>query len=410
LKHWFSRLTANIGKSETKSSRVAPLIAMGSLGQPIWTPRRYDALAEEGYHQNVIVYRCIKLIAQGIASIPLLLYQNLSGHDHEVLEHPLLELLKRPSQHQAGSAWLESAIGYLLLAGNSYLEVVCHPVDQQPIEMYTLRPDRVKVIPGAHGSVIGYEYTVGSNRRVLRAPPESDRHPILHLKFFHPLNDWYGMSPLEAAAASIDQHNTVAAHNLALLQNGGRPSGAFILKPSSTMSGLTDTQRETLRQDLKRLYEGSSNAGRILMMEGDFSWHEMGLSPKDLDFIEGKHLSAREIAQAFGVPAMLVGIPGDATFSNYREARFHLWEDTILPLVEFLMAELNRWLAPYFGNDLRLTYDMDHIPALAPRREAYWSKIAQASFLTINEKRQAVGYTPIPDGNHLDHPSYAGGQ
>ena len=137
------------------------------------------------------------------------------------------------------------------------------------------------------------------------------------------------------------------------------------------------------------------------MLEGDFEWKEMGLSPKDLDFIEGKNLSAREISQAFGVPPMLAGVPGDATFANYREARFHLWEDTILPLLEFLVAEFNLWLTPYFGENLRLGYDTDAIPALAQRREAAWSKIAQADFLTLNEKRQAVGYGPVVDGDVL---------
>jgi HK97 family phage portal protein len=138
-------------------------------------------------------------------------------------------------------------------------------------------------------------------------------------------------------------------------------------------------------------------------MEGDFDWKEMGLSPKDLDFVEGKNISAREIAQAFGVPPMLVGVPGDATFANYREARFHLWEDTIIPLVEYITAELNLWLLPQFSENLRLAYDLDSIPALAPRREAAWAKIASADFLTINEKRQAVGYSPVSDGDRLGY-------
>jgi HK97 family phage portal protein len=393
---------SGVQRLRTKSSRTASLVALGSVGQPVWTPRRYDSLAEEGYHQNVIVYRCVKLISQGIASVPFLLYDRKKGHDHEISDHPLLSLLKRPSPYQAGSSLMEAAVGYLLLSGNSYWEAICHPIDGNPTELYALRPDRVKVVPGAQGTPLGYEYTVGSHRRVIRTDRASGRSPILHLKFFNPLHDWYGMSPLEAAAASIDQHNTVASHNLSLLQNGGRPSGAFIIKPSAAMGSLTDSQRETLRNDLKKLYEGNHNAGKILMMEGDFSWQEMGLSPKDLDFIDGKHVSAREIAQAFGVPSMLVGIPGEATFANYREARFHLWEDTILPLLEFVVAELNLWLAPYFGSQLRLAYDVDHIPALAPRREAYWSKIAQCPFLTINEKRQAVGYTPLPECHHLN--------
>jgi HK97 family phage portal protein len=161
-------------------------------------------------------------------------------------------------------------------------------------------------------------------------------------------------------------------------------------------------QRDQLRDDIHRLYEGSKNAGRILMMEGDFAWQDMGLSPKDLDFIAGKSVSAREICQAFGVPPILAGIPGDATFANYREARFHLWEDTILPLLDYLVAEFNLWLTPFYGDNLRLGYDVDGIAALSPKREATWAKICASDFLTINEKRQAVGYSPIDGGERLN--------
>ena len=118
-------------------------------------------------------------------------------------------------------------------------------------------------------------------------------------------------------------------------------------------------------------------------------------------FINGKNLSAREIAQAYGVPPMLVGVPGDATFSNYKEARFHLWEDTILPLLDHLTDEFNLWLAPQFEKGLKLSYDIDRIPALAQRREEAWAKIAGAHFLTINEKRRAVGYAPLENGDVL---------
>jgi len=132
-----------------------------------------------------------------------------------------------------------------------------------------------------------------------------------------------------------------------------------------------------------------------MILEGDFDCKEMGLSPKDL-FIEGKNLSSREIAQAFGVPPMLVGVPGDSTFSNYREARFHLWEDTILPLLDMITHELNTWLTPRFGHNLTLTYNMDAVPALATRREAEWQKVSVCPFLTINEKRLQWGIPPFP--------------
>lgn len=180
------------------------------------------------------------------------------------------------------------------------------------------------------------------------------------------------------------------------------------MRPDPHSRPMNDAQMRSLRQDLQEMYAGSRNAGQILVLEGDCEWREMGLSPKDMDFIEGKNLSAREIAQAYGVPPMLVCVPGDATFANYREARFHLWEDTIIPLLEFLIAEFNLWLCPSFEEGLALSYNADAIPALAPRREAVWAKIGQANFLTINEKRQAVGYGPVAGGNVISSAFHSG--
>lgn len=399
---WIRNVLKNTEKkhSEKKHSQVGPMVAYGNLGRPVWTPRSYDHLTQEGFERNVIVYRCVNFIARGLASVPWLLYEQKQTDVHEIEAHPLLTLLNMPSPKQAGSAFIESVVGYLLLSGNAYVEAVFDEKGDVR-ELYALRPDRMRVIPGVYGTPQAYEYRVGGQVRRIEVDPQTGASSILHLKFFHPLNDWYGFSPLEAAAASIDQHNSVGGHNLALMQNGGRPSGALFVRPSASGGTLSDTQRSTLRQDIKDVYEGTRNAGKIMILEGDCDWKEMGLSPKDLDFIEGKNVSAREIVQAFGVPPMLAGVPGDATFANYKEARFHLWEDTILPLLDFLVAEFNLWLTCVYDENLKIGYDVDQIPALAPRREALWQKVAQADFLTLNEKRAAVGYTPLDGGDHL---------
>lgn len=391
---WIERLK-NFFAPCVKESRVGSMLAYQNVGKPLWTPRRYENLSEEGYRRNVIVFRCVNLIAKGAASVPWrLLHQR-----KELLHHPLLNLIHRPNPQQAGAAFIESVFAYWLLSGNSYIEIV-EGLDGKPKEMYALRPDRMAIIPSADGNIQGYEYTVNGLKRLIPVP-RSGPSPILHLKLFHPLNDWYGLSPMEAAVASIDQHNTVSSHNLAILQNGGRPSGALMVKTREHDTNLTDEQLSDLRQNLREWSEGPGNAGRIMVLEGDFQWQEMGLHPKDMDFIEGKNLSSREIAQAYGVPPMLVGVPGDATFANYREARYHLWEDTILPFLDHLVDEFNQWLVPAFGKDLRLSYDIDGIAALSSRREEAWAKFANASFLTINEKRIAMGYPPLPEGDKL---------
>jgi HK97 family phage portal protein len=286
------------------------------------------------------------------------------------------------------------------LSGNVYIERV--PVENSFVKfLKVLRSDRVSILIDSCGAKMGFEYKCNGKAKIFQFNSETGASPILHLKTFHPLNDWYGMSPIEAAARAIDQHNAVGEHNLSILQNGGRPSGALMVKASASGQLLTAEQRENIRQDIKALYEGTENAGRIMVIEGNCEWKGMGFSPVDLDFKSGKNMSAREIAQAFGVPPVLVGLFEDATFSNYKEARLNLWEETMLPLLDYFVAELNRWLAPIFGDNLAIGYDKDAIPALAAKRDHTWNVIQNSSFLTINEKRQALGYGPIDDGDRL---------
>ena len=120
----------------------------------------------------------------------------------------------------------------------------------------------------------------------------------------------------------------------------------------------------------------------------------MSLTPRDLDFMEAKNAAAREIALAIGVPPMLLGIPGDNTYSNYQEASRAFWRLTVLPLVTRAARALTGWLAPAYGDHVRLAPDLDAVEALSPEREALWARLDRSSFLDADEKRAAVGYGP----------------
>ena len=139
------------------------------------------------------------------------------------------------------------------------------------------------------------------------------------------------------------------------------------------------------------------NAGRPLLLEGGLDWKSMSLSPRDMDFIDAKNSAAREIALAFGVPPMLLGIPGDNTYSNYAEANRAFWRQTVLPLASRCLQNLARWLSPAFNEAFDLRIDLDLVTALAGEREALWNRVGNASFLTENEKRMAVGYSPLAE-------------
>ncbi|MDE5057785.1 phage portal protein [Wolbachia endosymbiont of Drosophila bocki] len=252
------------------------------------------------------------------------------------------------------------------------------------------------------GSYI-YRYTINNNSYDFKVDKLTGCSAVLHLKTFNPLNDWYGLSPIEAAAYSIDQHNQAGAWNQAMLQNGARPSGAIVVKSAKDGSGgnLSQEQYQRLKAQINDHYSGSINAGRPILLEGGLEWKEMSLSPRDMDFIESKHSSARDIALAFGVPPQLLGIPGDNTYSNLVEAHLSLWGQTVLPTLENIICHLNSWLIPRFGEDLCLSYDKDAIEILMEKRQKLWKYVENASFMTLNEKREAFGLPPLPGGDEL---------
>ncbi len=372
---------------EIKDSRTGPLIAYENLGQPVWSPRDYATFAREGFMQNAIVYRCVRMISEAAASIPICCYQGLT----EIEDHPLLALIKSPSPHQTGTDFWQSFLGYLLVSGNTYVEAVAAGGTVR--ELYSLRPDRITIIPGDQGWPAGYTYTAAGGTVSFTDDVLPGIRPILHMRLFNPIDDHYGMSPIEAAAVAIDIHNQASRWNKALLDNAARPSGALVY--AAREGRLTTEQFERLKAELQEGFQGAKNAGRPLLLEGGLDWKPLSLSPKDMDFIEAKHAAAREIALALGVPPMLLGIPGDNTFSNYQEANRNFWRNTVVPLMTRGLHSLSDWLGDAFpGGPVMLIPDLDQVEALSPERDALWARLEKTSFLTDDEKRALIGYPP----------------
>ena len=399
---------------EAKASAAGRLVALTQAGRPVWTPRDYGQLAREGFGKNPVAYRCVRMVAEGAASAPLVVFV---GGERAGADHPLQRLLDRPNPEQGGPDLREAFFGALQTAGNGYLEAVGleagvggsglgsgarggatstpSPRAQDPApELYALRPDRVKVAPGANGWPAFYEYTVDGRSARIGARDADGWSPVLHLKLFHPYDDHYGFPPIEAAAFAVDVHNASGAWNKALLDNAARPSGALVYGGRDG-ERMTEAQHAALKAALSEVYAGAANAGRPMVLEGGLSWTAMSLTPGEMDFIEGKHAAAREIALAFGVPPQLLGIPGDNTYANYREANGAFWRGTVMPLVERLARALTGWLGPRFaaegGGAVEVRADWDAVPALSAERDALWARLEAASWLSAEEKRRMEG-------------------
>lgn len=402
------RLALMLLGSKESQSRIITTSQM--LGRAVSTPANYEAFASHGYSKNLVVYSAISKITTAAKGVNWLLYNKGKSRRSKLTEietHNLLTLLDKPNPLQARAAFFESLVGYKLIAGNSYVEAnMGLKAYGEPLELWPARPDKMKVVVGKNGYPAAYEFSHGGVSKRFDVDPLKLTSKILHWKTFNPLNDWYGLSALEAAMLTLDQNNAGQKWNLALLQNSATPSGVLQMKATDAnpRGSLTEEQYKRVKAEFEENYSGARNAGKPLVIEGGLNWQATSLSPKEMDFLKSREYTAIDLCVALGVPPEIMGL-GQKTFNNYAEARLAFYEETVLPTLDDLRDALNSWLVPAFGEGLFLDYDRDDIEALGVRRSAKLSALKDIGFLTINEKREECGYDEREDGDVLDKPS-----
>lgn len=375
---------------EQKASATGPVVAYHGAGRVAWSPRDVVSLTRTGFLGNPVGFRCVKLVAEAAAALPLV----LQDHERRYEAHPLLALIQRPNAAQGRAELFEALYGQLLLTGNGYLEAVPDEMGA-PVEMHVLRSDRMNVVPGADGWPVAYEYAVGGRKH--RFDMTGEVPPICHIKTFSPQDDHYGFSPMQAAASAVDVHNSASRWTKGLLDNAARPSGAIVYRGSDGQASLTPDQYDRLVDEMASQHQGASNAGRPMLLEGGLDWKPMGFSPSDMEFQKTKEAAAREIAIAYGVPPMLLGIPGDAAYANYQEANRAFYRLTVLPLATRVAASVSEWLMQFGGEQVELKPDLDQVSALSAERDNQWKRVSAAAFLTDAEKRSLLGLPKLSE-------------
>jgi HK97 family phage portal protein len=366
-----------------QEGRGRPVLARawgsGAVALGEW-PASYEAQLRAGVIGNPVAQRAMRLVSEGAGACAL----KVGGVDGAAAAR-VRGLVARAS---AGQGLIETLASHVLLHGNGYVQVIAG-ADGMPAELFALRPERVSVEADARGWPAAYLYRVGES--VTRLSPEdgAGRTSLLHIRALHPLDDHYGLGCVGAAAGAVAIHNTATVWNKALLDNAARPSGAMVYAPGDG-SVLSPEQFERVRREMEAAFSGAVNAGRPMLLEGGLDWRAMSLSPAEMDFVGLKAAAAREISLAFGVPPMLMGLPGDNAYANYREANKALWRQTILPLVGKIGAGLAQGLQGWWPG-LSLAPDLDAVPALSDERAALWERVAGADFLTAEEKKAMLG-------------------
>jgi HK97 family phage portal protein len=364
MRFWFGRKAA----PDARALVPAWLQASESGG----FARSYDLQFDEVFRRNPVGQRAVRLVAGMLGGL------TIDGEERAV------ELVK-------ADGLLEAIAAQLLLHGNSYAQLIIGD-DGSPAEICTLRPERVSVVADERGWPTAYLYRVAGRTMRVEREDALGRRQVAHLKSLHPRDDHYGMGCLEAACPAATVHNEASRWNKALLDNAARPSGALVYDPGDGATLSTD-QFTRLKDELAAEFSGSGNAGRPLLLEGGLRWQALSMTPADMDFVALKEGAARDIALAFGVPPVLVGLPGDATYANAREAGRALYRQTILPMANRVLRGLGDMLGDWLG-PVKLTVDEDQLSELAEDRSKLWEQVGAASFLSDEEKRDMLGFGP----------------
>ena len=359
---------------------VRPALVRSGIGVALgeW-PRSYEAQVRDAYVSNPVAQRAVRLVAEGVAGVPV-----YAAAGHEAAAALL-----------SAAGVVETVAAQMLLHGNAYVQIICD-ADGMPTELLPLRPERVTVEPDASGWPAGYLYRAGERTSHYPAANALGRAAIVHLKALHPIDDHYGLGCLGAAAGAVAIHNAATRWNKALLDNAARPSGALVYDAGEGAT-LSPDQYERLKAEMEAGFAGAANAGRPMLLEGGLKWQAMSLTPADMDFVALKAAAAREIALAFGVPPMLLGLPGDVSYANYSEANRALWRLAIVPLAAKIVKGIGAALAGWWPG-LVLQLDLDAIPALSEDRERLWGQVASVDFLSVDEKREMLGFGPRKEG------------
>lgn len=374
-------------RPEAKSSTLRELIALSGAGSASWSSRDASALAIAGYRRNSVGYRSVQMIIEAASSIPLYLCDRRGP----ITDHEICTLLQRPNPDETAQNFLERIYGHLQIYGNAYIEIVGDA--RKPLALYLLRPDLTEVVHDTDGWPDAYTYIQRRGKRRIGRRPDGTL-PVVHIRLFNPLDDHAGQSPMQVAGNAIDIHNAALAWNKSLLDNAARPSGALVYRGVDGASHLTADQFDRLKSELGDAYQGALNAGRPLVLDGGLDWKPMSMSPAEMDFHELKNSAARDIALAFGIPPMLLGIPGDNTYANYQQAVLSFWRQTVVPLAGKVAHALSSAMAPT-GTSIAL--DLDAVNALDETRAQRLRMLLSADVLTAAEKRVALGYAAEPE-------------
>lgn len=376
---WMRRLAGWVWNPETGEQRPGPPLGHVTASGNIVTDTRAM--------QVPTVMRCIRIIGETCASLPLQVFERTPAGDIPAPNHWLSRLLVEPNDGMTGDELREALVGQMAGWGNGYAEIV-RDTTGRPRELWPLKAD-LMVVKRDENRVLRYEYP---DR--FQVPQGYSAGQILHCRAFS-VDGVMGMSPLGFLRHTLGL--TVGAEDLAasFFNNGGRPSAIL-----SVDKPLTPSQREQVREQITRpLEEGR----RIMVLEGSMKYQTVTISPEDMQMLATRQFQVEEIARCFGVPLHLLGVQNNVPnwgLEQMNQAFFTFVLNAYLGRIE---STINRFLlAPEERQRFFVRHDVKPLlRADSGSRASYLSSLVQNGLMTRNEARRWEGMPPVEGGDEL---------
>ncbi len=376
-----------------KSSGNAPLVyqwAGGEMATPTdWRSRQYMELYGEAEYSSVWVYACVKALSQAVASIPMVFYRD-TEHGREKLhpEHPLVRLFWGVNPLMSRYDFWEATVIHLELTGNCFWALEKQDSEGLPTELWPLRPDKIRIIPDKEKLIQGYLFDVGGWQGRPHKNVAYTRDEMIHLKYFNPLNERWGLSPLAAARQGLLADFYAVLYNQKFFRQGARPSGIL-----STQEELDEASFRRLKAEFEQAYAGAERSHRVILMEKGLQWQSVSLPQKDMEFIEQRKFSREEILAVYKVPPIEVGILEYANYANSETQDRIFWTKGVIPRLKKIEEAVNTFLVPRFGGDIFGEFDLSRVESLRENEDLksqIGERLVRSGLWTVNEARQRL--------------------
>ena len=314
------------------------------------------------YSIQATVYRAVAVISSNLASLPFQLFKKTSKGDakEDFTRDKVFDIFRNPNPWMTSYDFWEATAGYLELTGECPWALVFSGTRLEMI--IPLRPDKIEIVPSATEQISHYLFNNGDGTKF-----EIPKDELIMLKYFNPLSDLRGLSPIKAAQLDIELDLRATSANKSMLEQGARPSGII-----TTNESLSDHIWHRYRQEFESKHTGELNRGKIMFLDSGMKWQQVGMTQEELQYMQQRQWTKDTISEVFGVPPVYLMQFKESSVLANAEVQYKLfWTMTMIPKLTKLSRIITKELIPLLlaDDEMQFRFDYDDISAIQPDKK-----------------------------------------